>query len=248
MDHRKTLIFEITNLKKTYGSITALSIGNLQFHRGTIYGIIGPIGSGKSSLLKIIAGLEKPNSGKVLYDSHEFNKSWTGKIIPDPEIMLSRTDSLPKGQKVKNALSAGAKKNSNNVISSNFINSPWKHLLERSISSLSPGELAWVNMVLAVDSDPRVLILDDYGVLFDPDLERDFRTKIKRMNKNLGTTIILASHSDQYLKRFASVLIYLNNGHISKIRSGVARNDMNDIRPRANNKKYGKKSAIKKNK
>lgn len=240
MDHRNTLIYEIKNLKKSYGINPALSIGSLQFHRSTIYGIIGPIGSGKSSLLKIMAGLVKPDSGTLLYDSQEFVISWRGKIKPIPEILLASVESLPKKQKVKHINMNDSKGKHKEIISRNFNTAPWNHLLERSIKSLSPGELAWLNMVVAVESDPRVLLLDDYGIFFDPELESDFRSRIKRMNKNLGTTIILASHSDLYLKRFASVLIYLNNGHISKIRSGSIRNDMNDRRLKSNKTRFRK--------
>ncbi|MEE8437668.1 MAG: ATP-binding cassette domain-containing protein, partial [Candidatus Neomarinimicrobiota bacterium] len=159
MDHRKTLIYEIKNLKKSYGNNAALSIGNLQFHRGTIYGIIGPIGSGKSSLLKIMAGLVKPDSGTILYDSQEFATSWRGKIKPKPEILLASVDGLPKGQKVKRINMNGSKDNNKEIISRNFNSAPWKYLLDRSVNSLSPGELAWLNMVVAVESDPRVLLL-----------------------------------------------------------------------------------------
>ena len=54
-------------------------------------------------------------------------------------------------------------------------------------------------------------------------MEKDFRNKILKMNRTLGTTIILSAPSDHSLKHFASVLVYLNHGHISKIRPGVSR-------------------------
>ena len=75
--------------------------------------------------------------------------------------------------------------------------------------------------VLAIESDPRVLVLDDYGVYMPHDQEAELRKKIRNMNQNLGTTILLASHSDHYLRQFASVLIYLDKGHVSRIRSGA---------------------------
>jgi len=84
-----------------------------------------------------------------------------------------------------------------------------------------------LNMIVALESDPRVLLIDDYGVFFDKNMEADFRKKIVRMNKDLGTTIILAAPSDLHIKRIASVLIYLDNGHISKIRPGAGRGGFN---------------------
>ena len=49
MSQQSTLIYELKGLKKSYNDQTILNIGRLQFHRGTIYGIVGPIGSGKST-------------------------------------------------------------------------------------------------------------------------------------------------------------------------------------------------------
>ena len=54
-------------------------------------------------------------------------------------------------------------------------------------------------------------------------MEIQFRKKLNRMNKDMGTTIILSSPDERNLKLIASVLIYLDNGHISKIRSGVGK-------------------------
>ena len=95
----------------------------------------------------------------------------------------------------------------------------FKHLWERSISNLTKGELHWVGMVLSLESDPRVLLIDEYGVHLTNDMEQEFRSQLKRMNRTLGTTIIVSSPNEALVKNFASVLIFLDNGHISKIRS-----------------------------
>ena len=63
-------------------------------------------------------------------------------------------------------------------------------------------------------------MLDDYGMSLDPKNEMILRKKIIKMNNILGTTVILSSQNDYFLKQFASVIIYLDNGHVSKIRKG----------------------------
>jgi len=78
-------------------------------------------------------------------------------------------------------------------------------------------------MILACEVDPRVLLIDDYGMYFNGSMEKDFRNQITKMNRTLGTTIVLSAPSDMNLKHFASVLIYMDHGHISKIRSGTSR-------------------------
>ncbi len=223
MSQNSTLIYELKGLKKTYGEETVLNIGRLQFHRGTIYGIIGPIGSGKSTLLNIMAGLEKESDGTVKYDNTEFETTWLGKVKPNPEIELAQFSSLPKGPKVSDVFETSHGRSVDQIVSKYFNNGSWKSLLSRNVSELSNGELAWLNTAKAMETDPRVLMIDDYAIFFDNHMESEFRRKLNRMNKELGTTIILSAPSDQHIKRIASVLIYLDNGHISKIRPGVGK-------------------------
>ena len=113
-------------------------------------------------------------------------------------------------------------------------------LWTRPIDMLSAGELNWLGMIIACECDPRVLLIDDYGMYFNSSMEKDFRNQLLKMNRSLGTTIILTSPSDMYLKYFASVLIFLDHGHISKIRTGNSRSSK-----RENNYK---KSSFNKNK
>jgi len=220
MSNQKKLIYEVTNLKKSFGDRTVLQVGHLLFHPGTIYGLIGPIGSGKSTLLKILAGKEKQDDGSLLYDDEAFEKSWLGKIKGNKDIFLADADLYNDQEKisaiVKRMFPDKAKKIEKTYFSKGIYSTFWS----QTAQNMSPGEKAWFTMVLAVESDPRVLLIDDYGTIIDNSQEFTFRKKILEMNKNLGTTIIVASHSEHLIKRFASVLIYLDNGHVSKIRPG----------------------------
>ena len=105
------------------------------------------------------------------------------------------------------------------VMKKHFGSAGFKDLWNRSIASLTKGELHWVGMVLALESDPRVLLIDEYGTHLTNEMGQNFRSHLKRMNRTLGTTIIVSSPSESLVKNFASVIIFLDNGHISKIRS-----------------------------
>jgi ABC-type multidrug transport system ATPase subunit len=177
MNDRGTSIYDIQGIKKSYGNHTILNIRRLEFHRGTIYGIIGPIGSGKSTLFNILAGLKKPNEGVVKYDDAEFETNWMGKLKTIPEIALANIDSIPKGSKVSDVIKSMDKNRLEKRAAKYFNNGSLPFLLNRKVSDLSPGELAWINMIIAVESDPRVLMIDDYGVFFDTNMESDFRKK-----------------------------------------------------------------------
>ena len=227
MGKKDTLKYELKNLKKIYNNISALSIRRLQIHRGTIYGILGPIGSGKTTLLKILAGYDRQTEGKLLYDHSEFQRSWLGKIkIPD-EISFSGKHNYNNSQIVKSYIDFCFPNKSNKIIKQYFNGSVSKRILPLKIQSLSPGQKSWLDTVFALEGDPRVLIQDDFSSLFDSEMQSIARKGFRKMNRNLGTTIILSSVNSNILRNLCSVMIYLENGHITRVRSGNTRNQQN---------------------
>ena len=227
MGKKDTLIYELKNLKKIYNNISALSIGRLKIHRGTIYGILGPIGSGKTTLLKILAGYDRQTEGKLLYDHSEFQRSWLGKIkIPD-EISFSGKHNYNNSQIVKSYIDFCFPNKSNKIIKQYFNGSVSKRILPLKIQNLSPGQKSWLDTVFALEGDPRVLIQDDFSSLFDSEMQSIARRGFRKMNRNLGTTIILSSVNSNVLRNLCSVMIYLENGHIIRVRSGNTRNQQN---------------------
>ena len=236
MDQQLNLIFELKDLKKTYKKNTVLSIGRLQFHRGTIYGIVGPIGSGKTTLLNIMAGFDRQSSGTIKYDNNEFKTSWFGKIKQNPEIKLAQLESLPKVNKVSEVVKAIGNESVGQIYPKYLQRGSARSLLDRNVSDLSTGELYLLNMVSAVESDPRVLMIDNYDIFSVKNMEGKFRNKLRQMNKELGTTIVLTASNDQNLKTIASVLIYLDNGHVSKVRTGLNKRSGRRSEPRKFNR------------
>ncbi len=232
MSQKATLIYDLKNLKLSYNKRNVLQIGNLQIHRGTIYGIIGPIGSGKTSLLKTLAGQIKPDSGTLKYDNNEFSTNWLGRIKQEPSIKLSGVNSLPLDQPVTSLIARLYPKQKDRIINRHFKNSNLKQFLSEPLANLSPGERAWINTILALESDPRVLLIDDYGLHFDSRLIQDFNRKIVKMSRELGTTILLSSVNPDNIQNLASVIIFLDNGHICKIRPGRSRNSRPSQRKR----------------
>ena len=227
MGKKDTLIYELKNLKKIYNNISALSIGRLKIHRGTIYGILGPIGSGKTTLLKILAGYDRQTEGKLLYDHSEFQRSWLGKIkIPD-EISFSGKHNYNNSQIVKSYIDFCFPNKSNKIIKQYFNGLVSKRILPLKIQNLSPGQKSWLDTVFALEGDPRVLIQDDFSSLFDSEMQSIARKGFRKMNRNLGTTIILSSVNSNVLRNLCSVMIYLENGHITRVRSGNTRNQQN---------------------
>ena len=237
MNQTKRLIFKLRGLEKSFGNENFLKVSKLEVHPGTIYGIVGTVGSGKTTLLNILSGVTPQNSGTMLYDNHPYRKNWLGKPIPDKDVYYSKNNKLIKSTKlVASYIKKHFKKKHNTLKKRYFNEGSFKSLWSRKISQISSAELNWLGTILACEEDPRVLLIDDYGMYFSNNMEKDFRNKITKMNRTLGTTIILSSPNDHYLKHFASVLVYLDHGHISKIRPGVSRKPKRNSRKNRSNK------------
>ena len=238
MSKMKRLIFKVSDLEKEYKSTSAFSLKKLESHPGTIYGIIGNVGSGKSTLLNILSGSEKESSGNVLYEDSPYETNWLGKIQTHEDVFYTKDVSINTPNSTVSSYIASKFGKKKNVIQNRYFkDGSFKNLWTRNMKDISEGELHWLGMILACEADPRVLLIDDYGVYFSNKMEKDFRSKITTMNRTLGTTIILSSPSDINLKHFASVLIFLDHGHIWKIRPGVSRGNnrnKNNVRKNRN--------------
>ncbi|MBT3728209.1 MAG: ATP-binding cassette domain-containing protein [Candidatus Marinimicrobia bacterium] len=227
-------IYDISGLKLKFGSKKALEINTLKFHNGLIYGVCGNFGSGKSSLMKVLSGLQKESKGDVLYQGSPFKTSFFGNIKKHKEIQYIHVDMfndfssyLKRNSTVEQFLKGMFSAKINQIRTRHFKHFSLEHLWKTPINKLSDGEKHWLKIVVGVEKDPRVLIVDDYGLHLDPKNEMILRKKIMKMNNILGTTIILSSTSDYFVKQFANVVIYLDNGHVSKVRKGYKRNSFN---------------------
>ena len=245
MSNSTTLILELKKVQKSFRGNVVLDIRHLKFHKGTIYGIVGPAGCGKSSLMKILSGYETSSKGEALYDNAPFSKSFLGKPVSPEDLFLVNN------LKVKRSLVTKLfkKSNANQLLSNYFTSSSAEKVVNTNFSNLSKGEKNAVLLTLGIDADPRVMLVDDYGIYFDNAMEQKFRKKIVSINKDHGTTVVLSSPNEKILKNFCSVLIYLDNGHISKIRTGSHKNPNNEKRkPRRyqNSKRRGYRGRDKK--
>lgn len=212
-------IYELENIQVERDGRNNLKIGKFQFHRGTIYGIVGPIGSGKTTLLEILAGKLSPTSGTLLFESEEFGKTWMGKIKTSDDIWF--IDSFLDGYKgtvaefTKKVTPEAQDRIKQRYFSSQKDATFW----DMSVEKLSRGQRARLNLIAGLEADPKVLIIDDYGVNLDGYNRRDFSQKIISNTRFRGTTIILSTTELSVIRSLASVTLFLDNGHIAKVRS-----------------------------
>ena len=212
-------IFELKNILISYGDKTALKIGNFKFHRGTVYGIAGPLGSGKSTFLNMLRGKLDLDDGELLYESNPFKKNWRGKIKLPEEILYAKGADVSSGGTVNQFFTSRFQDRSKQIKKQYYSNNNIANEWEASIASLSAGQLRRLILVTAIESDPKVLIIDDYGINFDDSTLREFNKKLSHTARARGVTIILSSSRVKDISGAVSVLLSLDNGHLAKVRS-----------------------------
>jgi D-methionine transport system ATP-binding protein len=195
-------MIKINNLKKSFGSLQVLNDINLNIGTGQIYGLIGRSGTGKSTLLRCINGLESYDSGSLLVDGVEV-KSLTSKearefkrgigMIFQQFSLLSRLTvyeniALPmKCWKYKNA----------------YIDSKVKELVEvvgipdklyAKPEQLSGGQKQRVAIARALSMNPKILLCDEATSALDPKTAQSIITLLNQINQQMGITIIVVTH------------------------------------------------------
>ena len=115
-------IYDVQNLKLRFKDKKALEIKTLKFHNGLIYGICGNFGSGKTSLLKILAGELKETNGSVLYQGNEFKRGFFGKIKKHNDIQYLDANSLNSSLTVEQVIKKNFPKKTQQIKSRHFTN------------------------------------------------------------------------------------------------------------------------------
>lgn len=193
--------------------VTAVNNASLIVENGTVAGITGPSGSGKSSLLAVAAALIKPNSGKVKLDGKEIqnlgNKELTTLRRESIGIIFQQSNLIPSlttWEQVYSVSAAQGKKN---------IRKDWaRELLEmvgledqihKRPHQLSGGQKQRVNIARALHNNPGTLIIDEPTSALDQERGCEIIDLILKLTKDLGTATMLVTHDQSHLPRMDSV-------------------------------------------
>lgn len=202
----------LSKIFKRYGKLEVLKGIDLKFSEGKISAIVGPNGSGKTTIIKIILGLVKPDYGKVLIDDKPLNGDflYREKIGYMPQIA-----SFPENLtviEVLNMIKDLRNRNDNpeeNLIQDFGLTSE----LTKPIRALSGGNRQKLSAILSMMFDPEVLIFDEPTAGLDPVVSSRFK-EIVRKEKNKDKTIILTSHIMSEVEELADEIVFLLDGKI----------------------------------
>jgi tungstate transport system ATP-binding protein len=214
-------LIELKNITYQAHNKNILSIPDFQIQDGDFLGIMGPNGAGKSTLLKVMALLDSPNRGEILYRGQEIANG-----IPSLELrrkfsVALQQSLLLEGTVFQNiAIGLKLRKVSKSVIKERV--NVWmeqfqiSHLAKKNAHFLSGGEAQRVNLARAMIVEPEILFLDE------PFSALDFPTKIKLMDdfkaiiKSSGTTTVFVSHDLMEINYLTNHLAIIVNGEVKQ--------------------------------
>jgi methyl coenzyme M reductase system subunit A2 len=234
------LMIKLENVSKTYelddgGKIQALKNINLDIKEGEILGIIGKSGSGKSSLLRVLRGVEKIDEGTISIDDISVKEDSTqlyyNMLKKKTAIHLQRSFGLWPETVKQNVLRKLYGVLYNDEASTDFdeaesmFGEEADKILEYvSLSDksdhyapvLSGGEKQRLIMARQLAKKPKVLLLDEPATMACPKTKQEILDSVKRINKELNITVVIVSHLPEVHKYLADRVLLMDDGKIIK--------------------------------
>jgi len=207
----------ITGLVKAYGSLTALDGLDLEVAEGEFFVILGPSAAGKTTTLRAIAGLERPDSGAIVFAGHDVTRApvqgrgmamifQTFALYPH----LTTFDNLAYPLRENGVERAEVRRHVDEIAAMLRIG----HTLGRKPGTLSGGEQQRVAIGRALIQRPNLLLLDEPLTNLDAKLRHDTRAEFKRLHRELGMTMVYATPDQLEALTMGERIAVLREGRI----------------------------------
>jgi len=214
----------LENVTKMYGRKIAVKDVTFSCKEGEFFSIVGPTGAGKTTILKMIAGIEKITSGKIY-----FNDRLVNELLPQerdvsmafesynlyPHFSVYENIAFPlRAPRIKQSLSSGKERERVEEIAS-FLGIV--ELLDRKPQHLSGGQKQRVSLARALVRSPQAYLLDEPIAHLDTRLKFSTQTILKELASKLGSTIIYVTHDYREALGLSSRMAVLRKGGIEQV-------------------------------
>ena len=211
----KPVILELKNVKKSFGETGVLNGISLSVREGDFVTLLGSSGCGKTTTLRIIAGLESPDEGEVLLDGVQM-----GNMAPEKRNVntvfqnyalfphMSVYDNIAYGLKIKKVAKAEIKERVTKMLALVQL----EGFEKRMPSEMSGGQKQRVAIARALINNPKVLLLDEPLGALDLQLRRQMQHELKKLQKKLGITFIYITHDQEEAINMSDVIVVMKDG------------------------------------
>lgn len=213
-------ILELRNVTKEYDGQVVLKGISFNVKEGEFITLLGPSGCGKTTILKIIGGSQKPNSGEILFEDKNLipipiNKRQFNTIFQSYALFphLNVFDNVAFGLTIK--------KTKKDIIEREVMRQIRQVGLEgyenKKIDELSGGQKQRVAIARALVMKPKVLLLDEPMAALDVKLRKTMQEELKRLQQDIGITFIMVSHDQEEALSMSDRIVVMNQGTIQQI-------------------------------
>ncbi|MHA3054027.1 methionine ABC transporter ATP-binding protein [Acinetobacter sp. ANC 4633] len=217
---------KIRNLNKYYAGqsqqVHALKDIQLDIPQGHIFGIIGKSGAGKSSLIRSLNGLEQPSSGQILIHQQDLTqlkhaeliqlRQKIGMIFQHFNLMSAKTvrENVALPLKIAGVAKAEISSRVNHVLELVGLSEKAEHYP----AQLSGGQKQRVGIARALVHQPEILLCDEATSALDPESTTTILALLKKINQELGITIVLITHEMQVIRDICDEVVVIDHGEI----------------------------------
>ena len=216
------IILRLEGIQKSFGDTKVLSGIDLEVKRGEFVTLLGASGCGKTTTLRIIAGLESPDTGKVLLEGEDVtaaqpNKRDVNTVFQNyalfPHMTVAGNIGYPL--KLRGVSKAEIKKRVDEALE--LVQLPG--FGSRKPSELSGGQRQRIAIARAIVAQPKVLLLDEPLGALDLRLRRQMQIELKRLQKQLGLTFIYITHDQEEALNMSDRVAVMRSGLLEQIGS-----------------------------
>lgn len=205
------------DLSKHYKDVDAVSGVSINVRKGEIYGFLGLNGAGKTTTIRLLLGMIRPTSGKIIIDGHpvfsENHELWKkiGYLVEVPYSYPNLTvrENLEITRRLRFLPDTRA---IDNVIQKLKLSS----YADRKAKHLSLGNAQRLGLAKALIHDPAILILDEPANGLDPEGIHEIRELLSDLAENMGVTVFISSHILSEISRLSSRIGIIHEGHLIK--------------------------------
>ena len=213
-------LLRLTNLTKSFGSVTAVHPLNLDIDAGDFCAILGPSGCGKSTLLRMIAGFVEPTAGSVTLDGVNVTalgpeKRPTNMVFQGYGLFphLTVAQNVAFGLRLRRLPEAEIERHVAEALALVRLDG----FGSRTIDQLSGGQQQRVALARALVMQPKVLLLDEPLAALDLKLRHAMQGELRRIHRQIGGTFIFVTHDQGEAFALANRVAVMNAGRVEQI-------------------------------
>ena len=214
------MAIQVRGVSKRFGDAVALENVDLDVPTGSLTALLGPSGGGKSTLLRVVAGLESPDSGRVLIDGEDV----TGLAPRDrgigfcfqhyaPFRHMNVWENVAFGLKVRRRPKAEIRRRVDELLELVRL----EGFAHRYPSQLSGGQRQRMALARALAVEPRLLLLDEPFGALDAQVRKELRAWLRRLHDEVHITTVLVTHDQEEAMDVADRLAVINLGRLEQV-------------------------------